>query len=662
MKYTILLFLTLGLSFCKEKESPEPLKPYFKAPELPRNLDWFNTNKKLTGKDLSGKVILFHFWTHSDIQSKKIFQTLRSLEEKWKDRLLIISVHSGKYPRERSRESVLSYILKMNIEHPVIQDPYFVLWRTFGVSTWSSFVLIDHKGQIIARQPFGNSTIALDEVIGKLSDLAESMNQMNLSPNMQWIDPEKYKHFDSILSYPGKIASNVRGTELFVSDSGHNRILRIDRKTGHVLDIIGSGEIGNIDGSLKDARFQNPQGLAVNDKELFISDPENHSIRKFDFLSKTVATYAGTGQPAEEFGKTGLVGVSPLNYPWDIKLSDQSLYSSFLGLQQILRTNILTGKIELILGKNREKNSEIKIDSIPELIAPRGIAVKNNDLYIIDSERNSLFHLNLNEPEKFTLILGNEKMEYGDRDGSQKIARLQYPGSLAISENFVYIADTLNHKIKSYDIKRKIVKTIAGNGSPGKRDGGPGLSSLNEPGGMVVIDSSLYIADTNNHSIRELNLKDETLKTYKIQFDENLISHSKHKIKNIEETSFQKSLHISPELKFFRLNLDPPEGYVWDKENPFYFKVNSSNIDVINFPNEGIKRLENFTSSIDLHYRNLKNGNSEVNFECIVHLCKKNSSSVCYLKRFNLTTFIKISENGKDNPEMFYRVTGPGKI
>jgi hypothetical protein len=93
--------------------------------------------------------------------------------------------------------------------------------------------------------------------------------------------------------------------------------------------------------------------------------------------------------------------------------------------------------------------------------------------------------------------------------------RLQHPlGVLAVGDK-VLIADTYNHKIKQLDVKERSVKTFLGRGKPGQVDGS--APSFYEPGGLSVANDKLYIADTNNHAVRVVDLKTKSTSTLNIK-------------------------------------------------------------------------------------------------------------------------------------------------
>lgn len=84
------------------------------------------------------------------------------------------------------------------------------------------------------------------------------------------------------LSFPGKISMDKRGERLVVADTGHHRILVIN-KDGIILNSIGGGEkheAGFVDGSFQEARFHSPQGVAFDKEIIFVADTENHAIRQ----------------------------------------------------------------------------------------------------------------------------------------------------------------------------------------------------------------------------------------------------------------------------------------------------------------------------------------------------------------------------------------------
>jgi hypothetical protein len=101
-------------------------------------------------------------------------------------------------------------------------------------------------------------------------------------------------------------------------------------------------------------------------------------------------------------------------------------------------------------------------------------------------------------------LAGGDLFEFGDVDGKGNAVRLQHPLGVVYADGALYIADTYNHKIKRLDPQTGIVKTLAGTGKPGQTDGAN--PSFYEPGGLSFANGKLYVADTNNHAVRVVDL------------------------------------------------------------------------------------------------------------------------------------------------------------
>ena len=111
---------------------------------------------------------------------------------------------------------------------------------------------------------------------------------------------------------------------------------------------------------------------------------------------------------------------------------------------------------------------------------------------------------------------------FGDKDNGEdpkSAVLLQHPLAVAWNpdDQLLYVADSYNHKIKKIDVIRKTCVTLLGDGQPGSVDGFVGETNIrtNEPGGLCFDSDSkvLYLADTNNHSIRRFNLTSGIIET-----------------------------------------------------------------------------------------------------------------------------------------------------
>ncbi len=112
-------------------------------------------------------------------------------------------------------------------------------------------------------------------------------------------------------------------------------------------------------------------------------------------------------------------------------------------------------------------------------------------------------------------LAGGNLFVFGDEDGIGDDVRLQHPLGLASYDGNLLIADTYNHRIKQLDIKNGRVSTLFGSGEEGQVEGKN--ASFYEPGGIGVAGDKLFVADTNNHAIRVVDLKTKIVSTLKIE-------------------------------------------------------------------------------------------------------------------------------------------------
>ena len=107
--------------------------------------------------------------------------------------------------------------------------------------------------------------------------------------------------------------------------------------------------------------------------------------------------------------------------------------------------------------------------------------------------------------------MGLDLFEFGDRDGVAEAVRLQHPLGIHAFNGMLYVADTYNHKIKVLSPTTLSCATLVGTGRPGLADGHPG--QFYEPGGPWVSQGCLWVADTNNHAVRIVDLRTHEVRT-----------------------------------------------------------------------------------------------------------------------------------------------------
>ena len=485
-------------------ENPFPGR--FPAPSLDGGVEWLNTSGPIDLRDLRGKIVLLDFWTYCCINCIHILPDLKMLEQKYKDQLVVIGVHSAKFENERDSDNIREAIMRYEIEHPVVNDANMIIARKYLFNTWPTLILIDPEGNFVGRQHGEGHGELLDKVIGQMVAFHRRKGTLDETPVTFQL--ERASREPTPLDYPGKILVDEQGGRVFISDSNHNRIV-VASLEGELLHTIGSGQIGAADGSFTEATFDHPQGMALVDEVLYVADTENHLIRTVDLKAETVSTLAGTGEQSRARAIRGPLRTTALNSPWDLVHVDGWIYIAMAGPHQIWRHEIGSNRVELYAGTGREDilDGPIKDSALAQ---PSAIVTDGNFLFVADSEGSAIRQIGIPPRSRVITIVGPHDMPqgaslfaFGDQDGVGDVVRLQHPIGLAYHDQKLYIADTYNDKIKIVDIPTRETRTWLGTGTAGTS---LAPVELYEPAGLAVTDQFLFIADTNNHRILKTNL------------------------------------------------------------------------------------------------------------------------------------------------------------
>lgn len=456
------------------------------APELPGTLEWFNVAAPLTLEGLQGKIVLLDFWTYCCINCLHVLPDLRYLEQKYAHDLVVIGVHSPKFPNERVHAQVAHAIARYDIHHAVAHDPEFRVWREYVVRAWPTLVVIDAEGFIAGSFSGEGRRARLDELIARLIAEGQRAGTLRTGPAPYRVAPDAGR----ALRFPGKVLA-LGGGRLAISDTGHHRVLLTD-PAGAVTSSWGQGVPGFQDGPPAAAAFHAPQGLCQVGETLFVADTGNHALRAIDLATQTVRTVAGTGvqgrYPGDYFDDARR---APLNSPWDLAWSDGRLFIAMAGPHQIWVFEPELGAIGVYAGTGREA----LLDGSREAAAfaqPSGLALdaRRGQLYVADSETSALRRVDLRAEQVYTLA-GQGLFEFGDQDGSGAGVRLQHPLGIAldVARNRLWLADSYNHKIKYLDIVSNVITSY------------PVAVKLEEPGGLSFDDPWLWVANTNAHEV-----------------------------------------------------------------------------------------------------------------------------------------------------------------
>lgn len=497
-----------------------------KAPPFPQDATWLNTAGALELKDLRGKFVLVDFWTYCCINCMHILPELKKLEHAYPNNLVVLGVHSAKFAAEQDTKNISDAIQRYKIEHPVINDARHVLWDRFGVNSWPTVILIDPEGYAVWGASGEITFEQVDKVIKAALPHYRQRKLLNETPLR--FDFERRKAAATPLAFPGKIIADERSGRLFIADSNHNRIV-IAASDGTLVDVIGSGSAGARDGDFATAEFNQPQGMALDGSLLYIADTENHLIRKADLTSRTVSTIAGTGVQNREPplpSRRGDPRKTALSSPWDLCIHDGNLFIAMAGCHQIWKMKLDgtslgpyagNGKEDIVDGPLLPRRAyQLGYASFAQ---PSGLTTDGKWLYVADSEGSSIRAVPFDPRKEVRTVVGTSHLmdgrlfTFGDADGPPRQAKFQHPLGIAFDGGQLYVSDTYNNKIKVVDPKTGAVTTFVGTGKSG-HDEEP--ASFDEPGGICAAAGKLYVADTNNHLVRVVDLATKRVSTLPI--------------------------------------------------------------------------------------------------------------------------------------------------
>ena len=298
---------------------------------------------------------------------------------------------------------------------------------------------------------------------------------------------------------------------MYFCDLGNQRIRRLDLKTGRTSTIAGTGKKGHEGdgGPAPDASLNMPHEIQFDAAgNLYIAERDNHCIRKIAAKTGIISTLAGTGVPGFA-GDGGPASQAQLRQPHAIALDPAGgLLICDVGNHRVRRVDLETGRIDTYAGTGERATTA---DGAPlkgtPLNGPRTMAFHQGDLYLALREGNAIFRI---APRAQTIhhVAGTGAQGYTGDGGPARTASFAGPKGLATGGGGLFVADTENHVIRRIDLASGTVTTVLGTGRRG--DGpepDPRACALSRPHGVLVDRAGrLYVADSEAHRIRVVDL------------------------------------------------------------------------------------------------------------------------------------------------------------
>jgi thiol-disulfide isomerase/thioredoxin len=548
-----------------ERVQDDEKRQRVRAPELDGGVAWLNSSGPLTLRDLRGKVVLIDFWTLCCINCIHVLPDLAKLEKKYPNELVVIGCHSAKFNNERNSESIRKAILRYEIAHPVVNDADMKIWRSYGIRSWPTLVLIDPEGYYVGYVSGEGNFDVLDEAIGKQIKTARERKTLKEEPLR--FDLARFKERgEGPLFFPGKVLADAASDRLFIADSTHHRIVITDLK-GKKIAVAGRGDAAWQDGPFDKAAFNDPQGMALVDGVLYVADRKNHLLRALDLKAGTVRTVAGTGEQGHNRRRGGPGLQVGLNSPWALHHHGTALFMAMAGHHQIWTYDLTTGQTAPYAGNGAEDITDGSL-SESSFAQPSGLAGDGVWLYVADSEVSAIRAVPLGSRGAVKTVVGTGLFNFGDEDGQGDQVKLQHALGVAWHEGKLYVADTYNSKLKVIDPETRRATTFLG--------GGKGDPVFSEPAGLSIAGGKIYVADTNAHRVRVVDLKTKAVSTLQLEGVEAPRPPAEDErpvFPNPQKTALEPVAVPADGDLTLRVSLKPPEGFKLSPQGQMTYQV-----------------------------------------------------------------------------------------
>ena len=517
--------------------------PRTRAPELVGRR-WVGTDgRTLRLADLRGRFVLLDFWTSCCVNCLHVLDELRDLEERWAAELVVVGVHSPKFPHEAEPEVLDDAVRRYEVRHPVLDDADMTTWRAFAARAWPTLVLVDPTGYVVASLSGEGHADGLDRLLAEL--VVEHDERGTLVRGERIFAPLAEEAADDGLRFPSSalVLPERLGGGVLVTDTGHHRLAVLDDDL-QVAATVGEGVRGLADGVAATARFAEPQGLCLLPEDVaarlgvdvVVADSANHAVRGVrlarpdDESEPEVVTLAGTGRQLRRREGGGAALAQDLSTPWDVAWWDDQLVVAMAGLHQLWAlapaVDPRDGVVRVVAGTSAEGLRDG--DAEQAWFAQTSRLVPSADgevLWVVDSETSALRRL-VRAPGaggdrsvpvvadvrlanaapvaapgyRVETVVGSGLFDFGDRDGDAGAALLQHPlGAAVLPDGSVAVADTYNGALRRYDpaaTGETAVTTLA--------------SDLAEPTGVAVVgtgeEAQLLVVESRAHRVLRLPL------------------------------------------------------------------------------------------------------------------------------------------------------------
>ncbi|MEM7340344.1 MAG: hypothetical protein AAF467_16925 [Actinomycetota bacterium] len=417
--------------------------------------EWLNVDP-ITWSDLRGRAVVVLFWSFGCEASLLRVRQLEILADRWDGELVVLAVHTPRFPYEEDADEVRLALSRYRIRVPVLHDPEYITWNRYNPDGWPATVTVDPRGRVLGTQA-GTSDVAL---------LADSVTlALETSPHpVEAAAPQARLLLEPVgpVAFPTSVTVRSSG-ELVVADTGNDRLLLFE----FADDLRRAIAVAEIDG------FEHPSAVAADAHDgLFVAETATGAI-----------SYLDLERSQRQLLTNELV--APTGLEVDV---DGSLVVTDAGAERLYRLIVASSgaiTMGLIAGSGTTGSTD-GTAAEAALAQPVGVARTEVGLVFCDAASSNVRLLT--DRGRVATITGNGFFEWGLVDGPAHRAMFQRPSDLTVlPDGSIVIVDTGNNRLRRLANRR--IRTL-------------GLSGLRQPAGVCALaDGHLLVADTGNHRI-----------------------------------------------------------------------------------------------------------------------------------------------------------------
>lgn len=322
---------------------------------------------------------------------------------------------------------------------------------------------------------------------------------------------EKGRAMESPLSNPFGVQRESDGSLIIASFDTHV-VYRLDSTYRMLETIAGTGKAG-LTGRQGDIptkiQLNRPHEIQIDSGgSIFIADTSNHRVGRIDADTGRWYPVAGSGEKGFS-GDGAKATEAKLNEAYSIVVDGQDLFIADLQNHRIRHVDLDSGIIQTICGTGEKRvpvDGGLAIEQ--PLAGPRSLAADDENLWIVLREGNSVWRMDRSSGRIYH-VAGTQSRGFTGDGKDAKLATFSGPKGITVDPNVaLYIADTENHAIRRIDLQSGIITTVMGKpGKAGFNGDGDQVAGrlLARPHGVCLLpNGDLLVGDSENHRLRLL--------------------------------------------------------------------------------------------------------------------------------------------------------------